>query len=137
MIAIDANIILRYLLLDDVKQTPLATAIIEGDEALIIPISVIMEVCWMLRLKLHTKSEIIHLLSELAGQPNINLQAANAIAKSFELAEEGLDLADALHHCLLEVTNDAKSVTAFYTFDKVFAKRGQKLKLKPQLTYRS
>ena len=48
MIAVDTNILARYLLNDERKQAQIAAAIVEGDEDLTAPVTVFLELVWVL-----------------------------------------------------------------------------------------
>jgi predicted nucleic-acid-binding protein len=48
MIAVDTNILARYLLTDDRKQAELATTLLEGRAQFTAPSTVILELVWVL-----------------------------------------------------------------------------------------
>jgi predicted nucleic-acid-binding protein len=73
MIAIDANVLLRYLLDDDVKQSKKASAIITGSENVLITDIVLTETIWTLKGRKYKldKESIIKVINTLFAEPNI------------------------------------------------------------------
>jgi predicted nucleic-acid-binding protein len=49
MRAIDTNILVRALVRDDAVQSAKAEALLQGDEQLYVPVTVILELEWVLR----------------------------------------------------------------------------------------
>jgi predicted nucleic acid-binding protein len=121
MLAVDTNLVVRYLYDDDPRQCRLARAVIDGDEVLIAT-TVLLETAWVLR-GAHgkTREEIAAGLRRLAGLPTVRLQDPDATARAIELAEQGVDVADAFH---LAATEQAE---AFITFDQRLQKAASRL----------
>lgn len=73
MIAIDTNVLLRYLLMDDEKQSKKASAIINGNEQILITDVVVAETIWTLKGKKYKldKDSIIKVVNALFAEPNI------------------------------------------------------------------
>jgi predicted nucleic-acid-binding protein len=73
MIAIDTNVLLRYLLDDDVSQSKKATSIITGQSKVLIPDIVLTETIWTLKGKKYNldKESIIKVINTLFAEPNI------------------------------------------------------------------
>ena len=129
MIAIDTNVLLRYLLQDDEKQSELARQVILGsDEALITGV-VLVETIWTLKGKKYRldKAGVLATLNALFAEPNLVFEDDQAVwralqdySKSGTLSKRSADFPNAL------IVNKAKSysktwqleLTGIYTFDK-------------------
>ncbi len=73
MIAVDTNVLLRYLLWDDKKQAAKANALINGTQTVLITDVVLAETLWTLKGKKYQldKSAMIDVLDSLFKEPNI------------------------------------------------------------------
>ena len=73
MISIDTNVLLRYLLDDDAKQSKKASAIITGSDNVLITDIVLTETIWTLKGKKYKldKDSIIKVINALFEEPNI------------------------------------------------------------------
>lgn len=116
MIAIDTNIVVRYLTGDHPDQSARARTVIDG-QAVFVSVTVVLEVEWVLRSAYaYPPPDVIRALRAFAGLRTVELEGAAAVAAALDLAEQGLDFADALH-----VTR-ARHCEAFLTFDRGLAK---------------
>lgn len=132
MIALDTNILARFYVEDPddteaARQRPLARAIIFDGRPLFVPLTVILELEWVLRAFYDFKvAEIVRVMDHLLGLPNLFVEDASRVATAVRLREQQLDFADALHlagslHC-----------ERFLTFDdRKFARRADRLGIKP------
>ncbi len=117
MRAIDTNLIVRYLTGDHPKQSPRARAIIEGGPVFA-PVTVVLEAEWVLRSTYEYRaSDVIGALRAFAGLPTVAVEDEALVAAALDLAEKGMDFADALHlcrsaHCENFLTFDRKLVKA-------------------------
>lgn len=117
MLAIDTNLIVRYLTGDHAKQSARARALIDG-EPVFVAITVILEVEWVLRSAYaYQAANVARALRAFAGLPTVTVEDGATVAVALDLAEKGLDFADALHltrtgHCEGFVTFDRKLVKA-------------------------
>ena len=112
MLAIDTNIVVRFLTGDDPEQAAKARAVI-GHEDIFVSSTVLMESEWVLRSAYGIeKARIIETLTRFAGLPGIPLDEPARIAMALAWAAEGLDFADALHLA------GAGACDAFLTFDR-------------------
>jgi predicted nucleic acid-binding protein len=117
MIAIDANVVVRYLTADHPEQSPRARAIIDH-QAVFVPVTVVLEVEWVLRSAYgYRKTDAIRALRAFAGLPTVSIEDAGAVAAALDLAAKGMDFADALHlsrsgHCEGFATFDLRFVKA-------------------------
>lgn len=116
MLAIDTNLIVRYLTGDHPKQSERARALIDG-QPVFAAATVLLEVEWVLRSTYgYRAGDIARALRAFAGLPTVTVEDAAVVAAALDLAENGLDFADALHlgrsaHC-----------KGFATFDRKFVK---------------
>lgn len=117
MLAIDTNLIVRYLTGDHAKQSARARALIDG-EPVFVAITVILEVEWVLRSAYaYHAADVARALRIFAGLPTVTVEDGAMVAAALDLAEKGMDFADALHltrtgHCEGFVTFDRKLVKA-------------------------
>ena len=81
MIAIDTNVLLRYLLDDDKYQSAKATRLITGSRPVLITDIVLVETFWTLRGKKYnlTKSELIHVIQQLFAEPNLRFEDSQTV----------------------------------------------------------
>jgi len=115
MLAIDTNILVRFLTDDDAEQSPQARALIERNDILISS-TVMLETDWVLRSAYGlNKLDVISRLTAVAGLPRVILQEPDRIAKALNWAAAGMDFADALH------VSAAEGCEAFVTFDRRLA----------------
>lgn len=117
MLAIDTNLIVRYLTGDHAKQSARARALIDG-EPVFVAITVLLEVEWVLRSAYaYQAADVARALRVFAGLPTATVEDGAMVAAALDLAEKGMDFADALHltrtgHCEGVVTFDRKLVKA-------------------------
>jgi predicted nucleic-acid-binding protein len=133
MLAIDTNVLLRYLLDDDAQQSQKAKKLINGQQTVLITDVVLTETIWVLKGKRYqvSKDNIVDVIHALFAEPNIQFEDAQAVwcaLKDFVNAApikvkgkvKQADFPDAL------IINKAKrygelnnmQVTTLYTFDK-------------------
>ncbi|MTJ48070.1 type II toxin-antitoxin system VapC family toxin [Dolichospermum sp. UHCC 0259] len=121
MIAIDTNIVVRFITEDDELQYQQSLALFKNKNIFIAD-TVILETEWVLRFAYKFKSlEICQAFRKVFGLPNVYLTNEKLILQVIEWHENGIDFADAFHlassnHCL-----------EFYTFDERFIKKSQSL----------
>ena len=102
MPALDTNVLVRYLIADDKKQFEAAKQFIEEaipEEALFIPLTVSVELEWVLRsLYELNKAMIISTFNRLLESREIEFHEESAIEVALSLYTEGnADFADCLH----------------------------------------
>lgn len=121
MIAVDTNIIIRFLTRDDEAQYLTAYNIFKEHD-IFIPDSVILETEWVLRYSYRFSiKDICRAMKDIFGLPNVHLSNPLLITLAIEWHEHGMDFADALH--LAQSQHHSK----FLTFDKNFAKKAKGL----------
>lgn len=128
MIAIDTNVLLRYLLDDDPEQSKQAAALITGRRTVLATDVVLVEMLWTLKGRKYqlTKTELVGVVNTLFQEPNIQFeesqvvwQALNDYRQSKKVKGKEADFADAL------IVNKAKflakgkrqKLESVYTFD--------------------
>jgi predicted nucleic-acid-binding protein len=120
MIAVDTNVLVRFLVRDDAAQAARAAALIQANE-IWVPKTVLLETEWVLRsLYGFSPESMAGALRALAGLRTMFLEDERAVAKALEWFKDGLDFADALH---LASAGDAKQ---FATFDRKLAKQARR-----------
>jgi predicted nucleic-acid-binding protein len=119
MIAVDTNVLVRFLVRDDAGQAARAAELIQSSEIWISK-TVLLETEWVLRsLYDFSPQRVAGALRALAGLETIFLEDAGAVAKALNWFEQGLDYADALH---LASAGNAKQ---FATFNRKFARQAR------------
>ncbi len=125
MIAIDTNIIVRFLTQDDPNQYQKSVHIFSTQEIFIAD-TVLLETEWVLRYAYAYEAEqIITALRKLCGLPNVHLRDTDVIVLALAGQEAGLDFADALHLA------QAHQCAQMLTFDQRFINRAQQLNTIP------
>lgn len=124
MIAIDTNVIVRFLVRDDERQAEAARKRLKqaelARERLFIPLLVVLETIWVLESAYDkSRSEILDSIQEMRRMPVFEFEADGVIER---LVNDGLrhkaDLAD----ILIAHSAQASACDAGITFDKAAAK---------------
>jgi predicted nucleic acid-binding protein len=116
MLAIDANVVVRYLTGDDPDQSMRARRIVDG-ETVFVTTTVLLETEWVLRGAYgYRGARLAAALTAFAGLPTVSLEAPTVAAAALGGLAQGIDFADALHLA------GARDCEAFVTFDRAFAK---------------
>jgi predicted nucleic acid-binding protein len=116
MLAIDTNLIVRYLTGDHPGQSAKARALINGNDVFVCT-TVLLETEWVLRSVYgHAPGSLAKALAAFAGLVRVKLEDAALIAKALDWMGKGMDFADALHLA------QAEGCEAFVSFDRSFAK---------------
>jgi predicted nucleic-acid-binding protein len=119
MLAVDTNVVVRYLVRDDEAQSARAGEIIAGG-GVFVSVTVILECEWVLRsLYGFALPEVVRALKGFCGTPGVSVGNAPAVYRALDLAALGLDFADALHLA------QAGECEAFLTFDKRLARKAK------------
>ncbi|PDS80698.1 type II toxin-antitoxin system VapC family toxin [Rhizobium sp. L43] len=116
MIAIDTNLVVRYLTGDHPEQSVRARELID-EQAIFVAVTVVLEAEWVLRSVYgYSSSEVARALRAFGGLSTVTIEDSAIVALAFDLAENGMDFADALHLA------KAAHCEAFVTFDRKFLK---------------
>ena len=133
MIAIDTNVLLRYLLEDDVGQSSKANLLITNKGEVLVTDMVLVETIWTLRGKKYqlNKSGLVNVIQTLFQEPNIRFEngqvvwlALNDYRNSKPVKGKEADFADALivNKARYIADNQGYSFGGSYTFDRAAQK---------------
>lgn len=129
MIAIDTNVLLRYLLADDDAQHNKAKAIIKKQRPVLITDVVLVEAVWTLTGKRYglDKPAVCALVRALVGDGAFVFESSQVVwsaladyVESKPVRGKALDFADALivNKAHFTAENKGGALSAFYSFDK-------------------
>jgi len=121
--SLDTNVLVRYLVNDDANQHAQAARFIESQDnetALFIPITVSLELEWVLRTRYGVNKEgIISVYTQLLETAGLELQDEASVERALSLyTEYSADFADCLH-LALSISNQQLPLV---TFDKKASK---------------
>ena len=112
MLAVDTNIVVRFLTRDDESQFTRADALIRNEDVYVCA-TVLLETEWVLRSVYgYDRTRVLEALRDFAALPQVTFQDPFATAQAFEWVADGMDFADALH---LAASKDCE---AFVSFDR-------------------
>ncbi len=121
MLAIDTNIVVRFLTRDDERQAQRTRALIDSSPVFV-PTTVLLEAEWVLRSVYQLgAAEIASALTQFIGHPNVKPEQPDRVAAALEWAGRGMDFADALHLA------SARECEAFVTFDERLTKLAKRV----------
>ncbi len=120
MIAIDTNILVRYLVRDDPAQETLAKRLLQDEmsetEPGFVPLATIVELAWVLVKVYKIRAEAVRLIvAQLLSSPQLMIEQALLVERA--LALELPDLGDAIIH----EAGKAAGCNVTMTFDRRFA----------------
>ena len=129
MRAVDTNVLARFYLRDDGKQT-LAADRLFAEGNLFVPKTVLLELEWVLRsVAEQPATQVMKCLTHLASFPGITLEDAATVDIALDYWQHGLDFADALHLA------SSRTCDEFLTFDdRGFAARAARFRAHPPVT---
>lgn len=137
MIAVDTNVLARFYCDDPSdpearKQRPAARRVMTEAAALFVPVTVILELEWVMRGFYELKPEqVCSVVEHLLGMPHVTVERWEQVKDAVDLHRLGVDFADALHWVA------SKGCDSFATFDKAMDRAGTKLKLSPPVALAS
>lgn len=132
MIAIDTNVVLRYLLADDARQHSRAKSLIESSRPVLITDVVLVEAVWTLMGKRYQldKRAICEVVRGLIGDGAFRFEDSQVIWSALMAYEQSrtirgkvLDFADSLiaHKAYYICDREGYDLEGFYSFDKAVA----------------
>lgn len=134
MIAVDTNILARFYCDDPddpeaAKQRPRARRVMTESRAIFVPLSVILELEWVMRGFYELPAEgFCEAVEHLLGMPHVTVERWEAVKDAADLHRRGLDFADALHWA------SSRSCKRLETFDdRGFVRRARRLNLVPEV----
>lgn len=129
MIALDTNIVARYLLDDEPAQARAARRLLADAKAEYwIPVTVVLELAWVLRKGDAPRSVVMERLRDVLSLRNVRVQNGDLVFQALRWAALGMDLADALHLVL------SGKAERFATFDEALVKQARKLGVQPPVS---
>jgi predicted nucleic-acid-binding protein len=120
MIALDTNVLARYLLRDDEVQYQRAVSRLTDGSTYAVPITVSLELAWVLGTEGYERAEIADALRATMGLPMLNFHDHAAMLQALQWYEAGLDFPDSLHAAL------SAGEVSVITFDKRFVSRAKR-----------
>jgi predicted nucleic-acid-binding protein len=94
VIAIDTNLVVRFLTRDEAVQAARARALIGGGSVLVLQ-TVILETEWVLRTRYRfDRAAIGRGLRQVLGLPGITVEHPETVARALDLHDHGFDFAD-------------------------------------------
>ena len=134
MIAVDTNVLARFYCDDpddpeSSKQRPRARKVMQGSPAIFVPMTVILELEWVMRgFYEAAPEEFCAAVEHLLGMAHVTVERWDAVKDALDLHRRGLDFADALHWAC------SATCTSFVTFDdRRFVRRARRLGLVPKV----
>jgi predicted nucleic-acid-binding protein len=129
VIALDTNILARYLLDDEPAQARAARRLLADAKAEYwIPVTVVLELAWVLRKSDAPRAVIMDRVRGLLSLRNVRAQNADLVFQALGWAAQGMDLADALHLAL------SAKADRFVSFDAALVKQARKLGVQPPVS---
>ena len=119
VIGLDTNVIVRYIMQDDVEQARLATRLMESlqvDQPGFVPLVVVVELAWVLTSAFElTRQQVVLAIETLLQTQQLQLEKADVLWRALRLYRDtAADFAD----CLVERSAAAAGCSATMTFDR-------------------
>jgi predicted nucleic-acid-binding protein len=127
MIGLDTNLLARLLLRDDAAQHARVKALLQTDQVFTAPVTVLLELVWVLEANDCSPAEIERGMLLLLGLANFRPPQAEAVRTALRSYAQGLDFADALHLAL------SAGDDVLMSFDKAFARKAARIGLTPRV----
>ena len=119
MIGLDTNVLVRYIMQDDAKQTKLATGLVESltaEESGFVPLVAVVELVWVLSSSYELdRLQIVSVLEGLLRTKEVVVENAAIVWRAVRVFKDSSsDFAD----CLVERSAHAAGCTRTVTFDR-------------------
>ncbi|PIQ51872.1 MAG: twitching motility protein PilT [Comamonadaceae bacterium CG12_big_fil_rev_8_21_14_0_65_59_15] len=124
MAALDTNVLVRFLVQDDAKQGLLARELIRSTlakgEPLFVPVTVMLELEWVLRSNFgFDKAQIMLTLASLLAASELSFESEKSVEVALELFRQNkADFSDCVH---IAISHSA-GMTPMWTFDRAASK---------------
>jgi predicted nucleic-acid-binding protein len=123
MIGLDTNVLVRYIMQDDLKQSPLATRLIESrsvESRGFVPLVSVVELFWIMSSAYELdRGQLIAALEGLLRTKELVIERAEIVWKALRIFQSAnVDFAD----CLIERSAAAAGCEKTMTFDRGAAK---------------
>ena len=127
-LALDTNLLVRLLTNDDPQQAERVAALIDASAGCFVPITVVLELEWVLRGAYKLPREaVIRAFEGLLAIRQVHLEQEELVRQVLEWHRQGVDFADALHLARSE------GCEALISFDRSLVRQAADLSLKPQV----
>ena len=119
MIGLDTNVLVRYIMQDDAKQSPKATKIMEALDSVensgYVTLLAIVELAWVLGISYKlTRTQVAQALDSLIRAKQLKIESAEQVIRALRVFKEGKsDFAD----CLIERSANSAGCEKTITFD--------------------
>lgn len=124
MLALDTNVLVRYLAQDDARQSALATRLLEerlsATQRGFVSLVTLLETVWVMESRYGAAAETVAaIVSDLLDTPTLEIQDAPAVRQAVQLyGRGGVDL----HDCLIVALAEGRKARVV-TFDVQAAKK--------------
>jgi predicted nucleic-acid-binding protein len=126
-LAVDTNVIVRYVTRDDPLQERRARLLFTSHR-IFVPKTVLLETEWVLRFAYgYEPPQIEQVLIMLMESEGVRLEDEAVVHRALEGLREGLDFADAMHLASCD------GIEQFASFDKPLLKRASRVFAKPDV----
>ena len=120
MLAVDTNVLVRFLTGDHKEQAATATALFTA-ESVWIAKTVLLETAWVLGDAYGFQQPALYeALTKVIGLENVQVEDEPAVSAAFALTEQGVSFADALH------LSSRPSGCGFVSFDRALVRRARR-----------
>jgi predicted nucleic-acid-binding protein len=125
MIGLDTNVLVRYIMQDDIKQSPLATRLIESLSAEapgFVPLVSVVELGWVLSSAYElNRDQLVEAFAGLLRTKELVVERAEIVWKALRVLQSAnADFAD----CLIACSAAAAGCAKIMTFDRGAVKNG-------------
>ncbi len=128
MKGIDTNLLVRLVVNDDKRQSKLVLALLDQEEKFFVPITVTLELEWVLRGAYKIERTVIFAIYQsLLSIRNLTFEREEAVNLALDGYRDGLDFADALHHAC------CTHCELIFSFDKNFHQLANRRSINPQV----
>jgi predicted nucleic-acid-binding protein len=126
LLAVDTNLLVRLVTNDDPEQAERAAAAVDGGEGFFVPLSVSLELEWVLRGAYRLGvDQVVRAFEGLLSVRALHFEQEAMVRKALYRHRQGLDFADALHHLA------AADCDALLSFDAQLIAAVRRLGLEP------
>ena len=127
-VALDTNVLVRLLVNDEPAQAERAAACIDAGAGCFVPITVALELEWVLRGAYQLPREgVITAFEGLLAMRHLHLEQEEQVRRALDWHRQGMDFADALHLVRSE------GCGALVSFDQKLAQVAGQLNLQPSV----
>lgn len=132
---LDTNVLVRYFVQEPapdpatLRQSDSARRLMDGGQPLAVAKTVLLELEWVLRGFYDFKpAQVQRALTHLLALPQLEIECREQVLAALDLAREGFDFADALHHASYRACDQVASFD-----DRGFARRAARKNLAPRV----